>query len=206
MEELNSASDSEINRFTESDMLDSDDDTIVADNSGMSDIGSSSSSDKQETEEEDGHKADNEYGDYRDNLIDEVIGKQLDRNPPNWSPNNYQDFIVPDYTGPPDTPNLPAGFDISTAKAIDYFSLYFTQQLFEDMVQHTNNYARYCILKKRQLQPNYVDKLWALDGSNNVTVPELKAHFGILIILGINPVKQCQMAFSSDPFLGNEGI
>ena len=31
---------------------------------------------------------------------------------------------------------------------------------------------------------------------------ELKAYFGILIILGINPVKQYQMAFSSDPFLG----
>ena len=123
-------------------MLDSGDDTIVADNSGMSDIGSSSSSDEQETEEEeDGEEADNAYGDYRDNLIDEVIGKQLDRNPPNWSPNNYQDFIVPEYTRPPDTPNLPADFDISTAKAIDYFSLYFTQQLFEDMVQHTNNYA-----------------------------------------------------------------
>ena len=150
MEELNSASDSEINQFTESDMLDLDDDTIVADNSGMSGIGSSSS-DEQETEEEDGHEADNEYGDYRDDLIDEVLGKQLDRNPPNWSPNNYQDFIVPDHTIPPDTPNLPADFDISTAKAIDYFSLYFTQQLFEDMVQHTNNYAQYCILKKRQL-------------------------------------------------------
>ena len=122
MEELNSASDSETNQFTEYDMLDPDDDTIVADNSGMSDIGSSSSSDEQETEEEDGHEADNEYGDYHDDLIDEVIGKQLDRNPPNWSPNNYQDFIVPDYTRPPDTPNLPADFDISTAKAIDYFS------------------------------------------------------------------------------------
>ena len=142
MEELNSASDSEINGFTESDMLDLGDDTIVADNSGMSDIGSSSSSDEQETEEEeDGDEADNAYGDYCDDLIDEVIGKQLDRNPPNWSLNNYQDFIVPEYTGPPDTPNLPADFDISTAKAIDYFSLYFTQQLFEDMVQHTNNYA-----------------------------------------------------------------
>ena len=38
------------------------------------------------------------------------------------------------------------------------------------------------------------------------TVPELKAYLGILIILGINPVKQHQMAFSTDPFLGNEGI
>ena len=101
IEELNSASSSEIHRFTESNMLDLDDDIIgiAADNSasGMSYAGtaSSSSSDEQDsedtedTEEDDGHEADNEYSDYCDDLIDEVIGKQLDRNPPNWSPNNY---------------------------------------------------------------------------------------------------------------------
>ena len=136
IEELNSASSSEIHRFTGSNMLDSDDDIIgiAADNSasGMSDTGTASSSssdeqDSEDTEEDEGYKADNEYGDYHDDLINEVIGKQLDRNPPNWSQNNYQDFIVPHYTGPPDTPNLPAEFDISTAKAIDYFYLYFTQ-------------------------------------------------------------------------------
>ena len=145
---LNSASSSEIHRFTECDMLDLVDDIIAGDNSasGMSDTGTASSSssdeqDSEDTEEDDGHEADNEYGDYRDDLNDGVIVKQLYRNPLNWSPNNYQDFIVPNYTGPPDTPNLPTEFDISTAKAIDYFSLYFTQQLFEDMVQHTNNYA-----------------------------------------------------------------
>ena len=89
IEELNSASSSEIHRFTESDMLDSYDDIIgiAADNSasGMSDAGTASSSssdeqDSEDTEEDEGHEADNEYGDYHDDLIDEVIGKQLDRN------------------------------------------------------------------------------------------------------------------------------
>ena len=99
-EELNTTSDSEFNGFTESEILDMGDDTTVTDNSGMSDNdSSSSSSDDQETEEEeDEDKADNGYGDYCDDLIDEVIGQQLERNPPNWSLNNYQDFIVPDYT------------------------------------------------------------------------------------------------------------
>ena len=59
------------------------------------------------------------------------------------------------------------------------------------------------IHKKCEQIPNYSDKLWSMDGSNDT---ELKAYFGILIILGLNPVKQYQMAFSCDPFLGNEGI
>ena len=62
------------------------------------------------------------------------------------------------------------------------------------------------IRKKREQIPNYVDKLWSMDGSNDINLTELKAYFGILIILGLNPVKQYQMAFSCDPFLGNEGI
>ena len=80
------------------------------------------------------------------------------------------------------------------------------QELLNQIVLHTNNYAHFCILKKRQLWPNFVDKQWSLDGSNNLTIQELKAYLGIIIILGINPVKKYQMALSADPFLGNEGI
>ena len=54
--------------------------------------------------------------------------------------------------------------------------------------------------------PNYVDKLWSMEGSNDINLTELKAYFDILIILGLNPVKQYKMAFSCDSFLGNEGI
>ena len=86
------------------------------------------------------------------------------------------------------------------------FTITFMQELLNQIVLHTNNCAQFCILKKRQLQPNFVDKQWSLDGSNNLTIQELKAYLGIIIILGINPVKQYQMAFSADPFLGNEGI
>ena len=44
------------------------------------------------TDENDHGNGDNtdEFGDYCDGLIDEVIGKQLDRNPPNWSAENFQ--------------------------------------------------------------------------------------------------------------------
>ena len=64
------------------------------------------------------------------------------------------------------------------------------QELLNQIILHANNYAHVCILKKRQLWPNYVNKQWSLDGSNNLTMQELKAYFGIIIILGINPVKQ----------------
>ena len=60
------------------------------------DISFSSSDDDEEEENID------EYSDNPDDLIDEKICACLDRNPPNWSANNYKDFNVPDYTGPPD--------------------------------------------------------------------------------------------------------
>ena len=60
--------------------------------------------------------------------------------------------------------------------------------------------------KKKLLNPDYVDKQWSDDGSNDINLAELKAYFGILIILGINPVRQYKSAFSKDPYLGNEGI
>ena len=78
--------------------------------------------------------------------------------------------------------------------------------MLESVVRNTNAYAKWMIRKKHEQIPNYFDKLWSMDGSNDINLTELKAYFGILIILGLNPVKQYQMAFSCDPFLGNEGI
>ena len=82
----------------------------------------------------------------------------------------------------------------------------FTLQMKCWKVCNTNAYAKWMIHKKCEQIPNYVDKLLSMDGSNDVNLTELKAYFGILIILGLNPVKQYQMAFSCDPCLGNEGI
>ena len=50
-----------------------------------------------EEEQEDEENLD-EFADYWYDLLDEEISKHLDRNPPNWSSKNYQDFNVPDYS------------------------------------------------------------------------------------------------------------
>ena len=78
--------------------------------------------------------------------------------------------------------------------------------MLESIVCNTNACAKWMIHKKCEQISNYIDKLWSVDGSNDINLTELKAYFGILIILGLNPIKQYQMAFSCDPFLGNEGI
>ena len=48
------------------------------------------------TDENDHGNADNtdELGDYHDDLIDEVIGQQLDKNLLNWLAENFSDFLV----------------------------------------------------------------------------------------------------------------
>ena len=61
-------------------------------------------------------------------------------------------------------------------------------------------------MKKHRSQPDYVDKEWSLDESNNITYDELCAFFGTNIILSVNPYRQLKHAFSSDPFLSNIGI
>ena len=198
---LDSETLSNFSGFSPSDICDMDNiDNISYNSDADIDVSFSSSDDSDNEENVD------EYGNYWDDLIDEQICAHSDRNPPNWSANKYKNFNVPDYTGPPDVATLPPDFNVDSSNAVDYFSLYFTQELLDQIVLHTNNYACFCILMKRQLWPNYFDKQWSLDGSNNLTIQELKAYFEIIIILGINPVKQYRMAFSADPFLGNEGI
>ena len=120
--------------------------------SGTSDVeltASSDDDDESENDDNDDGNADNtdEFGDYHDYLIDEVIGQQLDRNPPNWLAEKFSHFLVPDFTRDPDVPKLPDNFPIDSAGPLKYFSLYFTDEVLEQMVVHTNEYARFCILK-----------------------------------------------------------
>ena len=60
--------------------------------------------------------------------------------------------------------------------------------------------------KKRTTQPNYVDKEWAFDSSDNITYDELCAYLGCNIIMSVNPYRQLKHMFSSDPYLANSGI
>ena len=102
--------------------------------------------------------------------------------PPNWSCDNLQDFHVRDYNGPE-----PEHYNVSTARPIDYFSLYFTDEVLVTLACNTNAYAKWMIHRKCEQIPNYYDKLWSMDGSYDISVAELKAYFGILVILGLKP-------------------
>ena len=74
------------------------------------------------------------------------------------------------------------------------------------MVKFTNQYAHIEIAKKYRSQPNYVDKQWAFDGSDNVSITEMCAYLGACIILSVNPARQLRHVFSSEPFMNNTGL
>ena len=118
----------------------------------------------------------------------------------------FSGFFVPPYLGEPAGPNLPPHFDVNVAKPLEYFTLFFMEDLLSDIVTHFNGYVKWLISQKKLLNLDYVDKQWSDDGSNNITLDKLKVYFGILIILGINPVRQYKNALSKDLYLGNEGI
>ena len=48
-----------------------------------------------------------------------------DEHPPEWESGHFRNFHVLLFKGPPEGPNLPDGFDVLQAKAIDYFQLFF---------------------------------------------------------------------------------
>ena len=60
--------------------------------------------------------------------------------------------------------------------------------------------------KKNRTQPNYIDKQWHLNGSDNVTVEEMRAYLGACVILSVNPARQLRHVFSSDPYINNPAL
>ena len=132
--------------------------------------------------------------------------KDPDEQPPDWTSDNFRDFHVLPFKGPTSGQTLPSGFDVDTATPLQYFQLFFTDELFSQLVDDTNSYALWSIRQKQIFDPRYQDPNWRLSGEDNTSIEELKAFFGIQLIFGLNPVRQYQNAFSSCPFLGNQGL
>ena len=51
-----------------------------------------------------------------------------------------------------------------------------------------------------------MDKHWNIDGTNNIDANELLAYLSCCVVLSINLSHQLRHAFSSDPFLCNQGL
>ena len=70
-------------------------------------------------------------------------------------------------------------------------------------MDHTNNYA---ILKQKEIQinrnnPDYVDSVWQV-----TTVEELKALFGMNILMGLNQLPQYKLYWHQYNFIGKSGV
>ena len=127
----------------------------------------------------------------------------IDENPVQWT-EQLQQINVPPFTRD-SGPKLPSNWNPHSSPC-EYFQLFFTDELLHNIVRFTNQYARLWILKKRTTEPNYVDKEWAYDGSDNITYDELCAYLGCNIIMSVNPYRRLKHMFSSDPYLANSGI
>ena len=125
-------------------------------------------------------------------------------NPPSWCDQNLKDYHAPS-ANLQDGPRLPNGWDCYS-QPIDYFKLFLTPEIIEKIVKFTNSYASIAITKKQAHVPSYIDKHWNLDGSNNIDEQELLAYLGCCVILSVNPSHQLRYAFSSDPYLGKQGL
>ena len=89
------------------------------------------------------------------------------------------------------------------ATALDYFNLLFKPEIFSDIKDHTNIQA---IFKQEEIQRNrnnseYVDSVW-----QETTVEELKALFGIKILMGPNPLPEYKLYWHQNDFNGNSGV
>ena len=96
---------------------------------------------------------------------------------------------------------LPDDFNTTTARPIDYFKLFVTDELVRNICHNTNKYADRVILRKKLLDNTYLDKKWY-----PTTVEEISAYIGMNVIFGIHPMPRTRDYWSCDPYIGNEGI
>ena len=135
--------------------------------------------DSDKDEEED--VQDNDNGDD----AADAIGEE-----PAWS-NVLSDFVINQFNGQP-------GIKVEVpeeATSDFFFNLTFGDEMVDLIVRETNGYAQQKLANNARLEK------W-----QDTTREEVKAYFGICLIMGINSLPRLAMYWSSDPFIGNTGI
>lgn len=85
----------------------------------------------------------------------------------------------------------PTGQNATTP--IDYFQLFFTDELLLEIMKETNRYAKEKIQKNTPLRKKSMWWRW-----KDISLPELKAFLGILINMGMNEKPEIDDYFSTD--------
>lgn len=96
-----------------------------------------------------------------------------------WSCNIPGDICTPKTC----SPTFASCINFGT-KPVDIFSLYFDDEVMQNIVDQTNVYA------EQMQRPNWV----------KTTLTEIKAFLGMLVLMSVNPMHQFYLYWSSDPF------
>ena len=113
---------------------------------------------------------------------------------------NFSDIHVKQFTGPVGS-NLGPDFDTSVTTPLDYFQLFFSDEVFQQICDNTNKFKQFCVQQKQMTAPNFVEKFW-----EDTYVPEMKAYYGLAVIFGLLNMPRYRNFWSQDPFLGNQGV
>lgn len=118
---------------------------------------------------------------------------------PEWT-QNFSQIHVNQFTGNLGT-NFHPEFDTSVATPLDYFQLYFSDHVFEQICSNTNKFHKFRVEQKKITNPSYVENFW-----EDTYVPEMKAYFGLAVMFGILNQPRYRNFWSKDNFLGNQGV
>ena len=109
--------------------------------------------------------------------------------PVEWS-DRLRNIHVDEFTSP-----VGITFELGNeAREIDVFKMFFNDEVLNVIVRETNRYARQKLAGQ------------ALDKWQDVTLVEIRAFLGVCVVMGVNPLPYTADYWSSDPFLGKEGI
>ena len=98
------------------------------------------------------------HNDIRDNLVidlDNLLqdGCSLDEmfdilnGDPEWTDSEFVDIHVRHFIGPTGS-NFPPHFDVEVASPIDYFQLFFSDDVFQTIYDNTNKFQKFCVTQK----------------------------------------------------------
>ena len=119
---------------------------------------------------------------------------------PEWTESNYADIHVRQFNGPTGF-NLPGDFDVEKATPIDYFQLFFSDQVLQTICDNTNKYQQFRVAQKQVVNPEYKENHW-----EETTLNEMRAFFGLAIMFGLMNQPRYRTFWSKDPFLGNIAV
>ena len=141
---------------------------------------------------------------YVDNLLyDRCSGNEMFDTltlDPEWTETNYADIHVRQFNGPTGF-NLPAHFDPEVVTPIDYFQLFFSDEVLQTICDNTNKFKTFHVTQKQVVNPEYTENNW-----EQTTLNEMRYYFGLAIMSGIMNQPRYRTLWSKDPFLENIAV